>query len=250
MLVVKALLMASAAAQVGDVGRVARPLVLGAVILAALWWGGRSLGRRTERRRWTVAVGTAMAMAAVAFVSSTWAVAEARRTVPAVPVGPMAQGPRVLPGPPPEVAGRLRLLAGADADRAAVQWPAVMPGDHWFYASRGTSAPVAVLFVRPATADPVWTIQRLIHATETPERERGTVPFGEDGPDGRIWCGLGRIPHDQGRAAPAAYCYWGGQLSEGAVILPHETELTAAASATRTFREALATGGTVPAPQA
>lgn len=125
-----------------------------------------------------------------------------------------------------------------------------MPGDRWFYTAARESAPTAVLYVRAATADPVWTIQRLIHTAHTPGREKGPEPFGENGPDGRIWCARGEVPHKGGDTVPATYCYWDGQLSEGAVILPHETDLNTAAATTRTFREALATSGKPPAPQA
>ncbi|WP_331737914.1 hypothetical protein [Streptomyces sp. NBC_01276] len=234
------------AAEVSDAGRVARPLVLGAVVLAALWWGTRGWRQGSAHRRWTVIAG----MMAATVASGTWAVAEARQTGPAKPEQAVSQYPRVRPGPAPEWAGRLRLLTGPEANQADAQWPPLMPGDRWFYTATRESAPTAVLYVRAATADPVWTIQRLIHTAQTPGGEKGPEPFGENGPDGRIWCARGEVPHEGGDPVPSAYCYWGGQLSEGAVILPHETDLNTAAATTRTFRAALATGSKPPAPQA
>lgn len=64
------------AAEVSDVSRVARPLILGAVVPAALWWGTRGWRQGAGRRGWTVVAG----MMAAAVASGTWAVAEARQT--------------------------------------------------------------------------------------------------------------------------------------------------------------------------
>lgn len=229
--------------QVSDTARVVRPLVLGAVALPVLWltmsaWRSGELpaGRRRTRQRYA----TLGVLAAVVLASGAAALAEALRPSPppaaVAQAGPVA-APRVRSGPVPQSAGGLTLLSGAAAERAATRWPPLLSGQQWFYGGPD-GTPAAVLLVRAPGEEPAIPFGYL-RQWVLGGREKA---FGEAGPDGQVWCGTATVA-TQDATTEAGLCHWAGKLSEGVVILPGETSLDAAATATRAFREALATAG-------